>query len=67
MSKNRTILYNGDSLSLTRAEYELLSLFILHPNQTLSRDLLSNNSEAISWESSARTIDVIISRLPPKN
>ncbi|MBV5320249.1 MAG: winged helix-turn-helix domain-containing protein, partial [Sulfuricurvum sp.] len=38
----------------------------LHPNQTLSRDFLSNNSEAISWESSARTIDVIISRLRQK-
>ncbi|MDP3292047.1 MAG: helix-turn-helix domain-containing protein, partial [Sulfuricurvum sp.] len=33
---------------------------------TLSRDFLSNNSEAISYESSARTIDVIISRLRQK-
>jgi two-component system, OmpR family, response regulator len=62
----QTILYNGESLSLTRAEYEILSLFILHSNQTLSRDFLSNNSEAISWESSVRTIDVIISRLRQK-
>lgn len=62
----QTILFNGTQLSLTRAEYELLSLFILHPNQTLSRDFLSNNSEAISWESSVRTIDVIISRLRQK-
>ncbi len=62
----QTIHYNGDILALTRAEYEILSLFILHPNQTLSRDFLSNNSEAISWESSVRTIDVIISRLRQK-
>jgi two-component system, OmpR family, response regulator len=62
----QTILFNGESLSLTRAEYEILSLFILHSNQTLSRDFLSNNSEAISWESSVRTIDVIISRLRQK-
>jgi len=62
----QTILCKGSPLSLTRAEYEVLSLFILHPNQTLSRDYLANNSEAISWESSARTIDVIISRLRQK-
>ena len=62
----QTILKNGSPLTLTRAEYEILSLFLLHPNQTLSRDFLSNNSEAISWESSVRTIDVIISRLRQK-
>lgn len=62
----QSILYNGTYLTLTRAEYEILSLFILHPNQTLSRDFLSNNSDAISWESSVRTIDVIISRLRQK-
>lgn len=64
--REQIILHNNTLLSLTRAEYELLSLFILHPNQTLSRDFLSNNSETISWESSVRTIDVIISRLRQK-
>ncbi|MGZ5207555.1 MAG: response regulator transcription factor [Sulfuricurvum sp.] len=57
------ILHNNTPLSLTHAEYELLVLFILHPNQTLSRDFFIHHSEAISSESSARTIDVIISRL----
>jgi two-component system OmpR family response regulator len=60
------ILHNGSALSLTRAEYEILALFILHPNQTLSRDFISGNTESISWESSVRTIDVIISRLRQK-
>lgn len=60
------ILHNTIPLSLTRAEYEILSLFILNPNQTLSRDFLSNNASAISDESSARTIDVIIRRLRQK-
>lgn len=62
----QTICYNAFPLSLTRAEYEVLSLLILHSNQTVSREFLSNNSEAISWESSVRTIDVIISRLRQK-
>ncbi|MGA9046888.1 response regulator transcription factor [Sulfuricurvum sp.] len=65
-TEEQTIHYNGSALSLTRAEYELLSLFIRHPDQTLSRHFLSTHSEAISWESSARTIDVIISRLRQK-
>ena len=60
------ILHNSIPLSLTRAEYEILSLFLLNPNQTLSRDFLSNNACAISDESSVRTIDVIIRRLRQK-
>jgi len=64
--EEQIILYNTNPLSLTRAEYNILSLFLLHPNQTLSRDFLSNNAEAISQESSARTIDVIVSRLRQK-
>lgn len=65
-TNEQIITFNASPLSLTRAEYEILSLFILHPNQTLSRDFLSNNSESISGESSTRTIDVIISRLRQK-
>jgi len=64
--KEQTILHDGTELSLTRAEYEILSLFILHPNQTLSRDFLLTHSESISWESTERTIDVLISRLRHK-
>ncbi len=60
------IRHNGIPLSLTRAEYEVLSLLMLHPNQTLSRDFLLQNAKAIGWESSARTIDVIISRIRQK-
>ncbi|MBN2870539.1 MAG: response regulator transcription factor [Campylobacterales bacterium] len=62
----QTIRHNGIPLSLTRAEYEVLSLLILHPQQTLSRDFLLQNAKAIGWESSARTIDVIISRIRQK-
>lgn len=62
----QVILYNDKPLSLTRAEYDILSLFLLNPNQTLNRDFLANHSEVISEESSVRTIDVIISRLRQK-
>jgi two-component system OmpR family response regulator len=62
----QTIRHNNAPLSLTRAEYELLSLLILHPNQTLSRDFLLGNAQSIGWESSVRTVDVIISRIRHK-
>ncbi|MFH0709793.1 MAG: response regulator transcription factor [Pseudomonadota bacterium] len=60
------ILHNDVPLSLTRAEYDILALFLLNTNQTLSRDFLSNNSDVISDESSGRSIDVIIRRLRQK-
>lgn len=62
----QAILFNNAPLTLTRAEYDILSLFLRNPNQTLSRDFLSQNSDAISGESSSRTVDVIVSRLRQK-
>ncbi len=62
----QVIFYNDKPLSLTRAEYDILALFLLNPNQTLNRDFLATHSEVISEESSVRTIDVIISRLRQK-
>ncbi len=62
----QTIRLNNTPLSLTRGEYEVLALLIHNPNQTLSRDFLLNNTHSIGWESSARTIDVIISRIRHK-
>ncbi len=62
----QTIVCNGIPLFLTRGEYEVLSLLIRHPNQTLGRDFLLNNTRSIGWDSSARTVDVIISRLRKK-
>lgn len=60
------IKHKGELLDLTTAEYEILRLFLLNPTTVLSRDYLANNAESISWESSERTIDVIISRIRHK-
>ncbi len=62
----RSISKKGKFLDLTQAEYELMALFIQYPGRALSRDFLANNAEAISYESSPRTIDVIINRLRSK-
>jgi len=58
--------FRGAPLELTTAEYEILRLFLLNPGSILTRDYLANNAESISWESSERTIDVIISRIRKK-
>ncbi|WP_300364569.1 response regulator transcription factor [Hydrogenimonas sp.] len=60
------IFFKGEKLDLTTAEYEILRLFLLNPGTVLTRDYLANNAESISWESSERTIDVIISRIRNK-
>jgi len=60
------IYKEGELLNLTRAEFELLSLLIKHRRQIISRDFIANNVESIGWESSERSIDVLISRIRQK-
>lgn len=60
------IYKEGLLLNLTRAEFELLGLLIKHRRQIISRDFIANNIESIGWESSERSIDVLISRIRQK-
>lgn len=60
------IYKNGELLVLTRAEFELLSLLIKHRQKIITRDFIANNVESIGWESSERSIDVLISRIRQK-
>jgi len=60
------IYKEGTLLTLTRAEFELLSLLLKHRGQIISRDFIANNVESIGWESSERSIDVLISRIRQK-
>lgn len=60
------IYKEGELLSLTRAEFELLGLLLKHRGQIISRDFIANNVESIGWESSERSIDVLISRIRQK-
>lgn len=64
--KRMCILQEGKALDLTVAEYELLALLIKHRAQVVSRDFIANNVDAIGWESSERSIDVLISRIRRK-
>jgi two-component system OmpR family response regulator len=57
---------NGTTLDLTLAEYEILRLFLQTKQMVLSREYISNNADSIKWDSSDKSIDVIVSRLRHK-
>lgn len=62
----RSIIFNGEKLPLTQAEFEVLRLLINSKGTVLSRDAIADNCESMRWESSAKSVDVIISRIRNK-
>jgi len=64
--KAMCIYKHDEQLSLTPAEYEVLGLFLNHPNKVLSRDFIVDNVESMKWESGAKSVDVIVSRIRHK-
>lgn len=65
-SEQMTIYQSGEALKLTQAEYEILKLMIEKKGFVISREFIANNVDVIRWESSDRSIDVIISRIRHK-
>ncbi|ABV37971.1 two component transcriptional regulator, winged helix family [Shewanella sediminis HAW-EB3] len=64
---NSRKLRRGDELiKLTKAEFELLAAFALHPQQVLSRERLMQQTSHRNQDVNDRTIDVIIRRLRNK-
>ncbi|AUD61337.1 two-component system response regulator TorR [Shewanella sp. SP2S2-4] len=64
---NSRKLRHGDVLiKLTKAEFELLVAFALHPQQVLSRERLMQQTSHRNLDVNDRTIDVIIRRLRNK-
>lgn len=60
------ISQEGELLELTLAEYEILKLFLDKKQMVLSREYIANNVNSVRWESSDKSIDVIISRIRHK-
>jgi DNA-binding response OmpR family regulator len=56
----------GDAIGLTTGEYELLRVFVAHPNRVLSRDDLMDRIHGRDAGPFDRSIDVQISRLRRK-
>ena len=57
---------SGETVPLTRAEFELLSAFVSRPGTVLSRDRLLSQITHRSSEPNDRTIDVLVRRLRHK-
>ena len=61
------VLYRGnDEVGLSRAEFDLLQVFISHPNRVLSRDLIMDLLSGGNREPFDRSIDVRVTRLRHK-
>lgn len=61
-----TIYFMDGALSLTPAEFEILSLLIRHQGMTQSREQIINSSETMSIDSQGKSLDVIISKIRTK-
>jgi two-component system OmpR family response regulator len=64
--ENMTISKESILLDLTLAEYEILKLFLDKKQIVLSREYIANNVNSVRWESTDKSIDVIISRIRQK-
>jgi len=61
-----TIYYKGEPLSLTPAEFEVLSLLVRNQGITQSREQIINSSQTMSIDSQGKSLDVIISKIRSK-
>jgi two-component system OmpR family response regulator len=64
--KGDTIYFQGQALSLTPAEFEVLSLLVKHQGITQSREQIINASGTMSIDSQGKSLDVIISKIRSK-
>jgi DNA-binding response OmpR family regulator len=62
----RTARLNGNDLTLTTAELELLVLLVRSRGRVLTRDRILEETRGLDWESFDRSIDVLVSRLRQK-
>ncbi|MCH9813102.1 MAG: response regulator transcription factor [Epsilonproteobacteria bacterium] len=65
-SDKSVILFKGEELTLTKAEYGILKYLLKKAGGVVSREELIYNVEAISEESTNKSIDVIIGRIRHK-
>ncbi len=56
----------GEEIAITSMEFDLLRVFVEHPNQVLSRDRLLTLTRNREWEPFDRSIDIRIARLRKK-
>jgi len=57
---------DGKELAMTAMEFDLLKVFVAHPNKVLSRDQILTSTRNREWEPFDRSIDIRIARLRRK-
>lgn len=63
---SRSLLKNGAEIPLTAREFNLLSIFVEHPNRVLTRDFLMDVMKGYERDPFDRSIDVTVTRLRRK-
>ncbi|MFF5207394.1 response regulator transcription factor [Streptosporangium sp. NPDC000396] len=63
---SREVIRDGERLELTRTEYLLLELFMVHPRQVLTREQILNEVWGFDFEPSSNSLDVYIMYLRRK-
>ena len=63
---SRTLLKDGAEVKLTAREFNLLSIFVVHPNEVLSRDFLIDAMKGYERDPFDRSVDVHVSNLRKK-
>lgn len=62
----RSLRKNGEDVELSRAEFDLLHIFVNHPNRVLSRDSIMDLLDGRERDPFDRSIDVRVTRLRHK-
>lgn len=63
---SRTVSISGEEINLTTNEYELLHFLIQNKGRVLDRNQLIEHLRGIDWDSSNRSIDMLVSRIRQK-
>ena len=64
--KSRRLRRNGDSVRLTRSEFDLLEVFVTHPDRALERDQIIELLGGAEMSPFDRSVDVRVARLRAK-
>lgn len=66
LESHRMFEANGQEVTITTMEYELVATFLANPNRVLTRDQLLKQTRNREWEPFDRSIDIRIGRLRRK-
>jgi DNA-binding response OmpR family regulator len=63
---SRSVTLDSESINLTTNEYELLIFLIRNKGRVLDRNQLIDHLRGIDWESTNRSVDMLVSRIRQK-